>query len=258
MRDYILLDIETTSKDSASCSIVSINMLRYKGKGKHFELNSNINPLCDIEIGASMVHGKTASSLKDSPTLSEYMEEIYKQFKQTEYVITYNGENFDLKVLHRLLSEGGYEDTFENIKSIDVYRIARDVLKDKIVPWVKDNDKTGFSLSNVYRTLFNTEISNHHDAEDDVKSLRKISTKLKNEYGVDLKKYAVNSSQLPLNGYTDLNQILTVGLYIGKTIAQVVAEKGKDAPGYLLFLSRKGIVDINLSLSKQIVDLSRL
>jgi DNA helicase II / ATP-dependent DNA helicase PcrA len=97
---YVILDLETTDKEIATCGIVEIAAARVKNGKISSELQSLINPEIPISKGAQAVHNISEKDIKNSPTLADYWKK-FVDFIGDDLIIAHNGYAFDFAILDR-------------------------------------------------------------------------------------------------------------------------------------------------------------
>ena len=100
LQDYVVLDLETTGKDTTGCGIVEIAAVKVENGQKTAELQSLINPEMPISEGAQAVHNISDSDVKDAPVIAKLWPE-FKSFIGDSVIIAHNGYQFDFPILDR-------------------------------------------------------------------------------------------------------------------------------------------------------------
>ena len=155
---YIVLDIETTGFDKKSDDILQISII---DQDDSVIFNEYIKPVKKTSWPqAERVHHITDTMVKSKPTLEQYRSVLEEIFSSYEYVVTYNGEYFDLP----FLEEKGIN--IRSMKSIDVMK-----------EYAKKNNCKWQKLSELAKRLGFDEES-YHDSLTDVRATNYIFKKM--------------------------------------------------------------------------------
>jgi DNA helicase-2/ATP-dependent DNA helicase PcrA len=175
---YVVLDLETTSKDAYSCAVVEFAAVLVEDGEIIKEMNVLINPRQPITAGALAVHHITEQMVRDQPDLQQYWPEI-KAFLGDEVMVAHNGFGFDFIILDRMAKQ--FDGHKLNNRRIDTLAIARNLYPD---------------LSNSVDSLMERlEIRNslRHRALSDVHILAEIFQKMQQEQLTLSKKLSLES-----------------------------------------------------------------
>ena len=124
---YVVLDTETTGLDpDDGHKIIEIGCIEINNrKVTDNTFHKYINPLREIDIEASKVHGMTASSLRDKPIFNDIYDEFLEYIADSPLII--HNAPFDIGFLKK---EFGYlkrKDNFINNEIIDSLKLARKI-----------------------------------------------------------------------------------------------------------------------------------
>ena len=124
---YVVLDTETTGLDpDDGHKIIEIGCIEINNrKVTDNSFHKYINPLREIDIEASKVHGMTASSLRDKPIFNDIYDEFLEYIADSPLII--HNAPFDIGFLKK---EFGYlkrKDNFINNEIIDSLKLARKI-----------------------------------------------------------------------------------------------------------------------------------
>lgn len=100
LKNSVILDLETTDKDTATAGIVEIAAIRVENYKIMDEFHSLINPEMRISKGAQAVHHISDQDVSDKPTFQEIWP-AFKEFIGDSIIIAHNGHQFDFPILDR-------------------------------------------------------------------------------------------------------------------------------------------------------------
>jgi superfamily I DNA/RNA helicase len=116
-RDFVVVDLETTDKDTATCDIVELGAVRVRDGRVVDRYQQLVRPRVAVTEGARRTHGITDEELRDQPGL-EAVWPAFKKFCGDDILVAHNGNGFDFPILRRLgseLLEGGEFVTFDSL-----------------------------------------------------------------------------------------------------------------------------------------------
>lgn len=161
---YIYVDLETTGLNVISDRICQIGAVLPDGQ----EMNYLINPGIPIAASATEIHGITNEMLVSAPKFEDIAAELITALENSKIFVAYNFV-FDFQVLQsELLRTVKYELKEEKFCFIDPYKIFR-----KMFP---------HNLSNAYLFYTGHEMTNAHNAIDDIRATKEILDKQKEMY----------------------------------------------------------------------------
>ena len=124
---FIVLDTETTGLDPDDghkiIEIGCIEIINRKVTDNTF--HKYINPLREIDIEASKVHGLTASNLSDKPIFHDIYEEFLEYISDSPLII--HNAPFDIGFLKKEFEYLKTKDTFIKNEIIDSLKLARKI-----------------------------------------------------------------------------------------------------------------------------------
>jgi len=124
---YIVLDTETTGLDPDDghkiIEIGCIEIINRKVTDNTF--HKYINPLREIDIEASKVHGLTASNLSDKPLFNDIYDEFVSYISDSPLII--HNAPFDIGFLKKEFHDIERKDDFINNEIIDSLKLARKI-----------------------------------------------------------------------------------------------------------------------------------
>lgn len=122
-----------------------------------------IHPECLFEEDAQKITGINPSEVSHAPTLPEVFSEIANYFFAVDYLVTFNGSNFDLPLLQYNLERYGLQYRFPwPLRHFDLMEIA--------TPYLNLPGKQAAKppkLMELYTALFQEGFTNHHRAFSD-------------------------------------------------------------------------------------------
>jgi superfamily I DNA/RNA helicase len=116
-RDFVVVDLETTDKDPATCDIVELGAVRVREGRVVDEYQQLVRPRVPVTEGARRTHGISDDDLRDQPMLDAVWL-AFRRFCGDDILVAHNGNGFDFPILRRLggeLVEGGEFVTFDSL-----------------------------------------------------------------------------------------------------------------------------------------------
>ena len=104
LKDYCVIDLETTGVFISSAKIIEISALRVRGEQVVDEFSTLINPQCHIPAAATAVNNITDEMVKDSPVLDTVIEDLL-DFLGEDVVLGYNNAGFDMNLIYDRLMD---------------------------------------------------------------------------------------------------------------------------------------------------------
>lgn len=246
--DYVGLDLETTGLNPDINKIISVTLIRYRQGVPIMEYTSLVNPGVDVPLQSTLVNCITTEEVKLAPSFKEIAQTIVDELNNNEYIVTYNGERFDLPFLINELNKTEVEYSIEHLKSIDVYRIAKDLYSKEIPSKAEDPENGGMSLANVYKHVTGFSLLDHHQSRADIIGTVEIMNRVAEDSNIDIKDYALGNYAIKGMDHTSLDDKFTIGKYQGMTIREAIKKWGGDKVySYCKFLNEKVEIPINFS-----------
>lgn len=206
-----------------------------------------INPDMHVPKELRALTGITKEQLVKGVHLKDIASDIHTTFSNTEFVITYNGNKFDLPLLQNELSRVyrpmNYKTSkhFNNdcVMFIDVLQIVQAELSGVVLDWCRENNRPvdlklntvfAFITESFYDSLGEdvpTKADNFHNAEFDVNCTIRIFIGLIEKYRINVLNYV--TSYLNINDYTlnlkkDSKVIITKrGNYADMTLEELLS-----------------------------------
>jgi len=122
-RDFVVVDLETTDKDTATCDIVELGAVRVRDGRVVDRYSQLVRPRVEMTEGARQTHGITDEQLRDQPTLDGVWAG-FRAFCGDDILVAHNGNGFDFPILRRL---GGELPEGADFVSFDSLPLARDL-----------------------------------------------------------------------------------------------------------------------------------
>ena len=172
VKDYVVLDLETTSYMVKFAEIIEIGAIRVRDDKVVDEYQTFVKPNGGIPKSATDINGITNKMVKDAPTFSEVVDELLA-FIGSDVIVGYNIRAYDINLLFRYVYECRKKELKNNVS--DVLHMARRCLKD--IP-----SYTLESVSNYYCV----ENSGAHRALKDCYITMSCYQRLYQEYGASV------------------------------------------------------------------------
>lgn len=103
-RNYVVLDLETTSGDTRTTRIVEIGAVKVQDGQITGKFGKLVNPEQPITQGAYKVHGISEAEVRNEKTFKELLPE-FREFIGDDMLVAHNGFGFDFPILLRLSRE---------------------------------------------------------------------------------------------------------------------------------------------------------
>lgn len=160
---FIIFDIETTGLDRIKDSIIQFAAIKFDTNTNQVleQVSQLIQPCGNytISIPAYFKHHISPEMLKDKPTMATIAPQIVKLFEDTDNILTYNGNSFDIPFLKVELNKFGYDIDFSKKNCYDAF--------------LEEKRRNGISLENTYKRYVGKTMEERgltaHDALSDVK-----------------------------------------------------------------------------------------
>lgn len=211
-KTMVAFDLETTGLDTQNDHILQIGLVKFDTET--FEeiasVDWYIKPNVDFTIapGAFKKTGLTKEFiLENGVYLSKIWDKVV-EFIGDDDILSYNGNNFDVPMLHYNLLRYGLSFDFEN-------RVFYDSL-------VIERKRNSMQLAHVYKRYTGKELEDAHEALADVRALIEI---FKHQIQNDSEVYDQTFDLVSPEGFLKLNDegelVFSTGKYRGKTTNEV-------------------------------------
>ncbi|MBM4188050.1 MAG: hypothetical protein FJ206_12160 [Gemmatimonadetes bacterium] len=159
-RDFVVVDLETTDRDTATSEIVEIAAARVREWRIVEEFHSLVKPRVPIAPQAAATHGYTEAHLAQAP----YFEEVWPAFQAfigSDVLVAHNGYDFDFPILRRMSGD-------KSFVSYDTLPLAR---------WLR----LGSAKLEHLAERFGVDPGDPHKALWDVRTLAQVFRRLEEE-----------------------------------------------------------------------------
>ena len=169
MRDFCVLDVETTGLDFSRDRIVQIGIIKVVDNQPMDNLNTYINPEIPIPSRSTEIHGITDADVKDAPTYKQIADRVLSLMNSTTVV----GHNvtFDLNFVQRIFPLCSDPDVNIKIDYIDTWEYAH-----RVLPRMPD-----YKLQTLL-AFYGIDPGEAHTAYDDARATLELFNSLRYEY----------------------------------------------------------------------------
>lgn len=118
MRNIVAFDVETTGTDHNKDSIIQLAAVKFdKDFNRLDSYCCYVKPMEDFEIapGALEKHGLTKEFILDNGMASNGVMEVFNAFCNDCDMLSYNGNNFDIKFIDKEMRAAGIEFSFDRV-----------------------------------------------------------------------------------------------------------------------------------------------
>ena len=211
-----IFDIETTGLDRTKDQIIQFSGIKINTETNQIidQINQYIQPVGNytITLGAFFKHNITPKFLMDYPHMEEVAPNICKFFEDTDNVLTYNGNGFDVPFLKTELEKYGYNIDFSKKNCYDAF--------------LEEKRRNGNTLEETYKrykgnTMEESGLS-AHDAFSDIKATYSvfIAQQKQKEYGPE-KTYGEDNVIKEMDFCGNMKPCFSIGKYRGVSLDYV-------------------------------------
>ena len=201
------VDIETTGSSANGDRIIEIGILRIENNQLVRSLKTLLNPNSHVPLFIQEMTGIKQSELKNAPTFSEMMQEIYEILEGSIFVA--HNARFDYGFIRNEFKRHGYTYTAKVLCTVKLSRM--------LFPQHQRHN-----LDSIVNR-FDLAIENRHRAYDDAKVLWDFMQKIENEYPqlplLDTVNHLIKEPSLPRHIHADeidhLEEIPGVYMFYG-------------------------------------------
>lgn len=224
----ICIDLETSGTNPRKDRIIQVAALviDFGGSDSGVSIISEhkiiVNPQISIPQEATAIHGITDENVKDCQPFSRYAKSIGKLISDCMYILTYNGNSFDVPFLINEFNRAGLQCPFDFDKHvfIDVLHIERGFYD--------------FTLSGTYERRMGKPMEGAHDAMNDVRATLEVFLSQLQEPNFDTaKKRAETQRYKKFEPSPGGDVIVRYGKYGNHTLSQI-KEKDKNYLNWML------------------------
>src|ERR1700741_3512201 len=94
---FICIDCETTGLDAQGDRVIEVAVMCFDANEVYSQMESLVNPQCEIPETSIAIHHITPEMIKDKPTIAEVLPEILKLIGN--HIIVGHGVGFDIDIL---------------------------------------------------------------------------------------------------------------------------------------------------------------
>ncbi|MDD3264122.1 MAG: 3'-5' exonuclease [Candidatus Nanoarchaeia archaeon] len=159
LKDYIVLDIETTGLSRFYHNIIEICAIKYKNHKEVDRFETLVNPECHIPSFIHNLTGINDKMVKDAPLIQDVIYDLYKFLEN--YIIIGHNISFDYNFIEYNLQKH-FNLTLKN-KKLCTLKLSRRVIK----------NVDAYTLTNLCKELRITN-DNAHRASSDVMATKEL------------------------------------------------------------------------------------
>ncbi len=155
-RDFTVVDLETTDRDTAKAEIVEIAAVRVRDGAVVAEFQRLVKPRVAIHPAAAATHGIDAAAVDGAP----FFEAVWPEFRAfcgRDVLVAHNGYAFDFPIMRRMAKELGLEGGAD-LCTYDTLPLAREL-------------STGSAKLGDLARQFDVDSGQSHRALDDTRAL---------------------------------------------------------------------------------------
>jgi len=120
---FVCIDCETTGLDPKQDRIIEVAVICFDMEQTYFEMESLINPECEIPETSIAIHHITPDMVMDKPLIAHVLPDILKLIG--DHIIIGHGVGFDIDILANSAERHGIPCKLRKNKFIDTLRLAR-------------------------------------------------------------------------------------------------------------------------------------
>ncbi len=120
---FVCIDCETTGLDPQQDRIIEFAIICFDMQETFFEMQTLINPECEIPESSIAIHHITPNMVHNQPLISHMLPEILK--KIGDHIIIGHGVGFDIDIIAHAAERYGIPCNLKKNKVIDTLRLAR-------------------------------------------------------------------------------------------------------------------------------------
>lgn len=120
---FICIDCETTGLDPQQDRVIEVAVMCFDASQVYAQMDTLINPECDIPEASIAIHHITPEMVKDKPTIVQVLSEILEMIGK--HIIIGHGVGFDIEILAAAADRHGIPCTIRQNLILDTLRMAR-------------------------------------------------------------------------------------------------------------------------------------
>lgn len=120
---FICIDCETTGLDAKQDRIIEVAVMCFDGQQIYAQMESLIDPECEIPETSIAIHHITPDMIYGKPTISQILPEILQLIGQ--HIIVGHGVGFDIDLLANAAERHGLPCILRQNRFLDTLRMAR-------------------------------------------------------------------------------------------------------------------------------------
>lgn len=120
---FVCIDCETTGLDANKDQVIEVAVMVFDAGEIYVEMETLVNPDCEIPETSIAIHHITADMVKDKPCISEVLPGILQLIGN--HIIVGHGVGFDIEILANAADRFGVPCTIRRNVFLDTLRMAR-------------------------------------------------------------------------------------------------------------------------------------
>lgn len=120
---FVCIDCETTGLDPQQDRVIEVAVMCFDIQQVYAQMESLIDPECEIPETSIAIHHITPDMIKDKPTIAQALPEVLKLIGN--HIIVGHGVGFDIEILAMSAERAGIACTLRHNLSLDTLRLAR-------------------------------------------------------------------------------------------------------------------------------------
>lgn len=120
---FVCIDCETTGLELETDRIIEVAVICFDANEIFSQIESLVNPECEIPETSIAIHHITMDMIKDKPTIAQVLPEVLRMIGN--HIIIGHGVKFDIDILALAAERHGIPCTIRNNLYLDTLRLAR-------------------------------------------------------------------------------------------------------------------------------------
>jgi DNA polymerase III subunit epsilon len=197
---FVCIDCETTGLDPKADRIIEVAVARFTLSEVLEEMESLIDPQCEIPESSIVIHHIKPEMVKGKPTIDKVLPNLIKIIEN--HIIIGHGVNFDIEIIACAADRAGIAHKLRSNKSLDTLRMAR-----------LYGDSPNNSLEQL-RMHFNIPLEGAHRAMNDVIVNREVFKFLAMRYKTTEQLFEILSRPIKM-------KVMPLGKHKGRPLKEV-------------------------------------